>query len=160
MLAPVLFNLFFTCLLTHTVRDLDQGVYLRYRLDGSLFNVRHLRHLRQWFWNHYLPMTVLWWHTKSLQLIMDKFVEASCLFGLTISLGKTEVFLQPAPGTTALSPSISIEGTKLKTVEEFKYIESIISSKGLLDKEITARICKANQAIGYLHTWVPNQHNI
>ena len=28
VLAPVLFNLFFTCVLNHAVRDLEQGVYL------------------------------------------------------------------------------------------------------------------------------------
>ena len=43
ILAPVLFNLFFTCILNHAVRDVKQGVYLRYRLDGSLFDLHPLR---------------------------------------------------------------------------------------------------------------------
>ncbi|TWW53305.1 RNA-directed DNA polymerase from mobile element jockey [Takifugu flavidus] len=30
VLAPVLFNLFFTCVLNHALRDLDRGIYLRY----------------------------------------------------------------------------------------------------------------------------------
>ena len=38
VLAPVLFNLFFTCVLTHALRDLARGVQLRYRLDGSVFD--------------------------------------------------------------------------------------------------------------------------
>ena len=42
VLAPVLFNLFFTCVLNHAIRDLEQGVYLQYRLDGSLFDLRRL----------------------------------------------------------------------------------------------------------------------
>ena len=42
VLVPVLFNLFFTCVLTHAVRDHDHGVYQRYRLDGSLFYLRYL----------------------------------------------------------------------------------------------------------------------
>ena len=42
VLAPVLFNLFFTYLLNHATRDLEQEVYLRYRLDGSLFDLRRL----------------------------------------------------------------------------------------------------------------------
>ena len=40
VLAPVLFNLFFTFVLNHAIRDLEQGVYLRYRLDGLLFDLR------------------------------------------------------------------------------------------------------------------------
>ena len=125
MLPPVLFNLFITCVLTPAVRDLDHGVYLRYRFDGSLFNLKHLSTktktlermiLKELFANDYALMA----HKESdLQLIVDKFAEPSCLFGLTIGLGITEVLLQPAPGSTALSPLISIEGTTLKTVEEF-----------------------------------------
>ena len=37
VLAPVLFNLYFTQVILHATRDLDLGIYIRYRLDGSLF---------------------------------------------------------------------------------------------------------------------------
>ncbi len=43
VLAPVLFNLYFACVLSHDVRDLDLGVYLQYRLDNSTFYLRRLR---------------------------------------------------------------------------------------------------------------------
>ncbi len=46
------------------------------------------------------------------QHIVNMFVEASSLFGLTVSLGKTEVMLQPTPTSTALPPSIAIEDTR------------------------------------------------
>ena len=47
-------------------------------------------------------------HTESdLQHVVTKFAEAAQLFGLTISLGKTEVLHQPSPGTTVPSPTIS-----------------------------------------------------
>ena len=134
VLASILFNLFFKCVLTCSVRDLDCGVNLRYRLDGSLFNLRHLSAktkvleriiLEALFATDCAQLA----HKESdLQLIMDKFAEASHLFNTTISLGKTEILLQPTPGSTALSPSISTEGTILKTVQEFKYFGSIISS--------------------------------
>ena len=38
---------------------------------------------------------------SDLQIIVNKFAEASSLFGLTISLGKTEVLFQPAPAAVA-----------------------------------------------------------
>ena len=43
VLAPVLFNLFFTCVLNHTLKDLDRGIYIKYRLNGSLFDLCRLR---------------------------------------------------------------------------------------------------------------------
>ncbi|XP_046561438.1 uncharacterized protein LOC124270483 [Haliotis rubra] len=100
-------------------------------------------------------------HKESdLQLIVSKFAEASRLFGLTISLGKTEVLFQPSRASTAPAPAISIEGTQLKTVNDFRYLGTTISNGGSLDKEINARICKASQAIGRLRPRVLNQHNV
>ncbi|CAE1151629.1 OLA1 [Acanthosepion pharaonis] len=52
---------------------------------------------------------------SAFQLIVNKITEAAYLFGLIISLGKTEVLFQPSPPTT--EPSISIERTELKTGE-------------------------------------------
>ena len=100
-------------------------------------------------------------HRESdLQIIGNKFAEASRLFGLTISLSKTEVLFQPAPAAAAHRPTISIDGAQLKTVDDFKYLCSVISSDGSLNKGISARICKASQALCRLKTRVPNQHNI
>ncbi|XP_071504641.1 uncharacterized protein [Diadema antillarum] len=39
VLAPVLFNLFFAQVLLHAVRDIELGIYIKYRLDGSLFDM-------------------------------------------------------------------------------------------------------------------------
>ena len=40
VLAPVLFNLFFTCVLRQAVGNMDEGVYVRFRYDGSIFDRR------------------------------------------------------------------------------------------------------------------------
>ena len=95
VLVPIKINLFFTGVPTHAVRDIDHAVYLRYRLDGSLFDLRHLSVNAQTPERIFLDVLfaydcVLMAHKESdLQLIVDKFAEASHLFGLTISLGKT-----------------------------------------------------------------------
>ena len=41
LLAPTVFTLFFTMILQHVTEDLDDedGVYIRFRIDGILFNV-------------------------------------------------------------------------------------------------------------------------
>ncbi|KAL6484915.1 hypothetical protein MHYP_G00069600 [Metynnis hypsauchen] len=166
VLAPVLFNLFFTCVLNHAIRDIEDGVYLRYRLDGSLFDLRRLNAKTKTIERLILEALfaddcALMAHTElAIQRIVDKFAEASRLFGLTISLGKTEVLFQPSPLSTGRRPSIFIEGTELKTVKQFKYLGSIISDDGALNKEISVRICKASQALGRLRSCVLKQHNI
>ena len=141
-------------------------MYLKYRLDGSVYDLRRLNAKTKVTERLILEAlfaddcTLMAHKEADLQLIVDKFAEASRLFGLTISLGKTEVLLQSAPATAAPPPSISIDGTRLKTVEDFKYLGSTISSNGTLDKEINARISKASKALGRLHVRVLNQHNI
>ncbi|XP_067684106.1 uncharacterized protein [Haliotis asinina] len=80
-------------------------------------------------------------HAEShLQLMFDHFSEVSKLFGLTISLGKTQVLCQPAPTTHLQATTIVIESTQLKNMEHFKYLGSTISSNGSLDKDIDAQI--------------------
>ena len=107
MLALVLFNLFFTCVL------LEQGVYLRYRLDGSLFDLRRLTTKTKTekgcpgstVCRRQCPHGAA--HRESdLKIIVNKFAEVSRLFGLIISLGKTEVLFQPAPAAAAHRPTI------------------------------------------------------
>ncbi|KAL8591100.1 hypothetical protein ACOMHN_058753 [Nucella lapillus] len=96
VLAPVLFNLFLTCVLNHAVRDIQDGVYLKYRMDGSLFDLRYLnaktkKTERTILEALFADDCALMAHTESaLQHTVDKFAEAYRLFGLTISLGKTE----------------------------------------------------------------------
>uniref|UniRef100_H3ABH8 Reverse transcriptase domain-containing protein n=1 Tax=Latimeria chalumnae TaxID=7897 RepID=H3ABH8_LATCH len=68
---------------------------------------------------------------------------ASQLFGLTISLGKTEVLFQSSLTTyNDPPPCIFIQGTKLKNADNLKYLGSNISSDGSLDIEISSRLCK------------------
>lgn len=109
VLAPVLFNLFFTKVMLHVVRDLDNGIYVRYRLDGSLFDLHHLAaktktHKKLLTEALFANDCALMAHKeKYIQTNVDIFSVSTKLFGLTISLRKTEVILQPAPMSALLS---------------------------------------------------------
>ena len=85
-------------------------------------------------------MTEPSWHTRKnhLQNIVDGFTAASRLFGLIISLKKTEVPVQAAPRIIRPQPNITIEGVQLKRVKSFKYLGSTISADGSLDSEISS----------------------
>ena len=137
-----------------------------YTLTGSLINLHHVNAKTKMFQRIILVALfandcAFMVHKESdLQLMVNKFVEATHLFGLIISLGKTEVLLKPALISTVLAPSSSIKGTKLNTVHYFKYLRNVISSNDSLYRDISARICKANQALGCLQSCVLSPHDI
>ena len=89
VLAPVLLNLFFTQVLLHAVLDL--GVYIKYRLDGSLFDLRHLsaqtKTLEKLITEDlFAGDCALMAHRENhQQIIVDRFADAARLFGLTMS---------------------------------------------------------------------------
>ncbi|XP_056669384.1 uncharacterized protein LOC130456524 [Monodelphis domestica] len=146
--------------------DLDLGVYIKYRLDGSLFDLRCLTAktktterliLEALFADNCALMA----HQENhLQTIVDRFSTATKLFGLTISLRKTEVLFQPAPGRPTNQPCITIDSTQLSNVNTFNYLGSIIANDGSLDHEINARIQKASQALGRLRCKVPQHRGV
>ena len=75
---------------------------------------------------------------------MDRLLEAWRVFGLTISLDKTVVMFQPAPGTVYVEPSIYTDGKKLKVVDKITYLGSTIKRFCSLDDEIAFRLKKSN----------------
>ena len=96
ILAPVLFNVFFTCMLSHAVQDLEKEVYIRYCLDGSLFDLHRLTAKTKSLQNLQVVLlandcALVSYAEQGLQRMLDRFSEASKLFCLTISLGKTKV---------------------------------------------------------------------
>ena len=79
-IAPALINLFFTCVFSHAVQDLEEGVYIRYCLDGSLFDLRRLtaktRTLHKLIHEaQFSPMSVPYCHTKTV--IYSQWLTAS-----------------------------------------------------------------------------------
>ena len=83
--------------------DDDEGVYVGYCLDGSLFNLRHLqahtktqeRLIQNLRFAHDAAHVT---HTeRALQHITSCFADASWFFSLEVSLKKTEVTHQPTP---------------------------------------------------------------
>uniref|UniRef100_A0A5F8GJ83 Reverse transcriptase domain-containing protein n=1 Tax=Monodelphis domestica TaxID=13616 RepID=A0A5F8GJ83_MONDO len=156
VLAPVLFNLYFTQVLRHTVMDLDLGIYIKYRLNVSLFDLRRLTAKTKTTERLILEALfaddcALMAHQENqLQTIVDIISTTTKLFGLTIGLSKTEVLFQPAPGRPTNQQCITINGTQLSNVNTFKYLGSTIAKDGSLDHMIKARIQKASQAPGRL----------
>ena len=150
-LAPTLFSFFFSLMLKQALEDFDveDAIYVRYRLDGNLFNLRRLqasKKTREELITNLLfaDDAALVTHTESaMQRLTSYFADGVQTFGLVISLKKTEVFYQPAPRVAHNTPHININDTELKPVNHFCYLGSTISSDAKIDREIANRLAKA-----------------
>ena len=144
----------------------EDGVYVRYNLDGSLFNLRRLQahtktHERLIRGLLFADDAALVVHTeRALQCITSCFANAAQLFGLEVSLKKMEVLYQPAPREVYHLPHINIGETELKPVQQFSYLGCTISSDARIDKEADNRLAKASSAFGRLYKRVWNNKNL
>ncbi|GFO35998.1 endonuclease-reverse transcriptase [Plakobranchus ocellatus] len=168
VLASTLFSIFFSMMLKQANENCEDedGIYIRYRLDGSLFNLRRLQaHTKT---NERLIRDLLFAddaalvaHTEqALQSLISCFADASRLFGLEISLKKTEVLHQPAPQEAYHPPHILINSSELKSTPQFTYLGCTISSDARLDKEIDNRLARANSSFGRLYKRVWNNKSL
>ena len=115
VLAPTLSGIFFGLLLKHAFDTTTEGIYLRTRSDGRLFNLARLRAktkvsevlIRDMLFADDAAVVA---HTQEeLQSLMDCFSQACKDFGLTISLKKTNVLGQD----TETPPVITIDDYEL-----------------------------------------------
>ena len=161
VLAPTLFSLMFSVMLTDAFADTDIGIGIRHRMDGSVFNLRRLKAKTKVKTNtidDFLFADDCALNSISeydMQQNVDKFAEACTNFGLTISIKKTE---SDAP-TSSREPSITINGQCLKAVNKFTYLGSTLS-RNVIDDEVDARLAKASSAFERLSKNVGNRRGI
>ena len=98
-----MFSIFFSIILREAKEDLPDGIHIRFRTDGSLFNLRrllaHTKTIEELITELLFTYDyVLFAHTEeSLQHNVNRFSDAAKNFGLIISLKKIEVLYQPPP---------------------------------------------------------------
>jgi len=154
--------------LQHVREDLHDkdGVYIRFRTDGCLFNLirlqAHTKTKKKLIGELlFADDAALVTHTDSaMQRITSCFADAAQLFGLEVSPKKTEVIHQLAPQEKYHQPSISIEQSELKAVHQFSYSGCVIKSDAKINKEVDNRLAKANGAFGRLYKLVWNNTNL
>ena len=95
VLAPTLFSIFFSIMLREANEDLPDGIYIHFRTDGSLFNLRRLLARTKTIEELITELlfaddcALLAYMEEALQHIVNRFSDAAKNFGLTISLKKT-----------------------------------------------------------------------
>ena len=162
VLAPTLFGIFFSMLLQYAFADCEEGILVRSRADGKLFNIARLRAktkvrkvlIREMLFADDAALTS---HTEAgLQELVNRLSHACKEFGLTISLKKTNILAQGTDKT----PFIFIDSTQLEVVETFTYLGSTIASSLSLDTEISSRIGKAAAVMAKLNKRVWNNNSL
>ena len=83
---------------------------------------------------------------EKVQKGMDQISDLKDSYNLTVSIQKTEVVHQPAPGKPYKEPTISVKGQRFQVVDKFTHLGSTLSRVVHLDDEVNARIAKASAA--------------
>ena len=104
VLAPTLFSMMFSVMLTAAFQDGDNGIPIRYCFDGKLFNLRKLQAkskvqtevLDEFLFADYMAKGAS--TEKKMQKDVDQVSDSYDSYDLTTSTNKTEVVYQPAPG--------------------------------------------------------------
>ena len=145
-------------LLTHAFKDFDQGIPLRFRTSGKVFNLRRFSTKSEIFVELirellYAADDAVFLAHKQIDIqqhIMDHFSQACNAFGLNTSLKKIKVMFIPALGKRYIEPNITVNGARLDVVDTFVYLGSTVLRDSSLDAEIYSHISKASVAFGKL----------
>ena len=107
----------FSAMLTAVFKDGDNGIPIRILFDGKHFDLRRLQAkskvqtevLDEFLFADEMAKGAL------TEEMMQKGVSDSCgSYDLTVSIKKTKVVYQPAPGKPYKEPTITVKGQRLK----------------------------------------------
>ena len=152
VLASTLLSMMFSAMLTNAFQDGDNGIPIRYRFDGKLFNLGRLQAkskvqtevLDEFFFADDMAKGAP--TEEKMQKGVDQVSDSCDSYDLTISIKQTEV----APGKPYKEPTITVKGQRLQVVDTFTYLGSTLSRVVHIDDEVNARIAKATAAFGRL----------
>ena len=147
IIAPTLFSVFIAAILHIIDKDLPQGIPIRYRTDGRLFNLARFK-AKSKVRNttimelQYADDNAITAHSaEDLQGILNAFAKAYRALGLALNIKKTQVLYQPPPNQPFIPPVIKVDNTPLENVDHFPYLGSLLSSKTDIDAEIN-QLCQ------------------
>ena len=156
VLDSTLFSMMFTAMLTDAFQDGNNGIPIRYRFDGKPFNLRRLQaksKVQTEVLDEFLfadDMAKSAPTEEKMQKGVDQVSDSCDSYDLTISIKKTEVVYQPAPGKPYKDLTITVKGQRLQVVDKFTYLGSTLSRVVHIDNEVNVRIAKASAAFGQL----------
>ena len=124
VLASTLFSMMFSAMLTDAFQDGDNGIPIRYRFDGKLFNLRRLQaksKVQTEVLDEFLfadDMAKGAPTKEKMQKGVDQVSDSCDSYDLTISIKKT------APRKPYKEPTITVKGQQLQVVESSPTLEA------------------------------------
>ena len=124
----------------------DAGIPFKYRLDGSVFNLRRLQAQTKVSTDtayelQYADDAALPSHSPSgLQDNLNALADAYHRAGLIINTKKTEILSPIQHSSPSSQLTFTVHGDTLNTTQQFTYLGSILSSDSDLTNEIQQRV--------------------
>ena len=140
VMAPTLFSMMCSTMLTDAFQDVDAGLPIKVQTDvvEKLLYADDLAENAK--------------SEEKMQGAVDRMSKACGNLQLTISTKKTGVVHQPAPEKPYSEPTITVNGQKLQVVDKFTYLGSTLSRARHIDDKGTVKTAKASVAFGRLRT--------
>ena len=136
-------------MLTDVFLDGYNGIPIRYRFDGKLFNLKvQTEVLDEFLFAD--DMAKVAPTNEKMQKGVDRVSDSCDSYDLTFCIKKTEVVYQPASGKPYKKSTITVKSQRLQVVDMFAYLGSTLSRVVHIDDEVNARIAKPNAAFGRL----------
>ena len=156
VLAPTLFSILFTAMLSDAFSDNETSIKPCFHSDGNNFNLRRpqaqtkvkITPVCDLLFTDDCALNVS--SEAGLQWSMNKLSCVCDAFGLTISTQKTQVMCQPPPHTMQPNPRIIVKGNALEIVDKFTYLRSVLPKNVTIDDEVNNRLAKASATFGRL----------
>ena len=122
----------FSAMLTNALQNGDNGIPMSYGFDGKLFNLRlqakskvQTEVLDEFLFADDMAKGAP--TEEKMQKGVDQVSDSCDNYNLTISIKKTEVVYQLAPGKPYKEPTITVKGQQLQVVDKFTYLGSTLS---------------------------------
>ena len=133
-------------MLRETKEDLPEGIYIRFRSDGSVFNHRRLLARTKTIEELLLSSCLL--TTAPFSPTCRKLYNTSSTTSLMQPKGSASHQPEEDQGVPrkAYSPYTSIDGTNLNAVEHFTYLGSVNSNNGTVSKDLDNHLSKASSS--------------
>nr|VZI09670.1 unnamed protein product [Spirometra erinaceieuropaei] len=154
VLAPTLFSSMFSA----TLLDERRGIRIAYRMDSQLLNRRqtHVQSRASTATVQELAVDCALNITtdEGMPLSTDFFDFGCAHFRLAINADMTLVMHQQPPNAEYSVPCIQVDGTELKTMDNFNYLGSRMSRRIRSNDQVVYRISQASQAFSRLQNAV------
>ena len=159
VLAPKLFSIFLSMLLSEVFTDSIQGEWIQSLPRKNLFNVSQFKCARKT--RNVLVRELVFADNSAFvahnhqdtREIIACFSKSAKAFGLKGNLKNTELIYQPSLWSYDIDQGILIEGQILTQVNKFKYLGSIFSNYKL-NAELDTRTLNDSKALGGVRKWV------